>query len=57
MKTTLLLLTVLGLAASPLMISQAQAAPTTHVAKQHKKHLKKHTVKHHVRKHHRKATA
>jgi hypothetical protein len=56
MKKTLLLLTVLGIAVSPLMVSQAQAAPATQVAKHHKKHLKKHAAKHHA-KHHGKAAA
>jgi hypothetical protein len=46
MKRALLLLTVLGLAFSPLMVSQAQAAPAKHHAvKHHKKHLKKKAAK------------
>ncbi|HEX4264296.1 MAG TPA: hypothetical protein VH597_08150 [Verrucomicrobiae bacterium] len=57
MKKALLLLTVLGIAVSPLMVSQAEAAPVTQVAKHHKKHLKKHAAKHHLRKQHRKTAA
>jgi hypothetical protein len=51
MKKALLLLTVLGIAVSPLMVSQAQAAPVTHVGKHHKKHVKKHAAKNHARRH------
>jgi hypothetical protein len=46
MKRALILLTVLGLAFSPLMVSQAQAAPAKHHAAKHeKKHLKKKAAK------------
>jgi hypothetical protein len=52
MKRALILLTVLGLALSPLMASQAQAAPTKHHAVKHqKKHLKKKLAKRQARKH------
>jgi Ni/Co efflux regulator RcnB len=61
MKRVLLLLTILGLAASPLMIPQAEAASVTHVAKHqarhHKKHMQKRAAKHRVRRHHRKTVA
>jgi hypothetical protein len=46
MKRALILLTILGLAVSPLMVSQAQAAPTKqHAAKHQKKHAKKKAAK------------
>jgi hypothetical protein len=56
MKRALLLLTVLGLAFCPLLISQAQAAPVKHhtAARQHKKHLQKKTARRITRRHHRK---
>jgi hypothetical protein len=57
MKRALILLSILGLAFSPVMISQAQAAPVKHVARHNKKHLKKRTAKHHVRRHHSKTVA
>ena len=57
MKKALLLLTVLGIATSPLMVSQAQAAPTTHAAQHQKKHLKKHAAKRHAARHSHKTAA
>jgi hypothetical protein len=58
MKRALVILAVLGLAFSPLMVSQATAAPVkTHVAKHHKKHVKKHASKRLARKHKRKTAA
>jgi len=52
MKRALILLTILGLVASPLMVSQAEAAPVKHHAVKHqKKHLKKKVAKRQARKH------
>jgi Ni/Co efflux regulator RcnB len=57
MKRALLLLTILGLVASPLMVPQAEAASVTHVARHHKKHMQKRAGKRHARRHHRKTVA
>lgn len=55
MKRVLLVLAVLGLAFSPLVVSQAQAAPAKQhhhrVVKHHKKVVKKHAARRAVRKH------
>ncbi|HXS68030.1 MAG TPA: hypothetical protein VN761_04250 [Candidatus Polarisedimenticolia bacterium] len=55
MKRALILLALLGLAFSPLMVSQAQAAPAKQhhrrVVRHHKKVVKKHAAKRAVRKH------
>jgi hypothetical protein len=54
MKRAFILLAVLAVFLSPLMISQAQAAPTKQqhrVVKHHKKVVKKHAARRNVRKH------
>ena len=56
MKKALLILTLLALAFSPVMVSQANAAPARHgmKARHHAKTLKKHSTKRLSRKHLRK---
>ncbi|HEY2083516.1 MAG TPA: hypothetical protein VGI88_12090 [Verrucomicrobiae bacterium] len=61
MKRVLLLLTILGLVASPLIVPQAEAASVKHVAKHqarhHKNHMQKRAANHRARRHHRKTVA
>lgn len=47
MKRTLLILTILGLAISPVVMSKAEAAPVKHglTVKHHKNLVKKHALK------------
>lgn len=58
MKRIAFVLTLLALVFSPLMVSQADAAPVKHhaAAKHHRKLVKKHATKR-LAKHHRKVNA